>query len=120
MSAIQVVLILFAGFALSRVVMRFRAGGLPIGHLLVWCLFWLGVIVVALWPAATSAIARALGVGRGADVVLYLALVALFYLSFRMFGKIEDLERQITRVVRAAALKELDQTIGKKTLPPPR
>jgi len=108
-SAIQLVLVCFGLFALSRVFLRFRRGGLPLVHLALWVLFWCGVIFAALEPSATSTFARMLGVGRGADVVIYLALVTLFYLLFRTFGKVEDLERQITRVVRAAALKEMDE-----------
>lgn len=114
-SAIQTVLVAFGIFALSRVFIRFRRGGLPLLALVLWVAFWCGVIFVALDPTATMGLARLLGVGRGADVVIYLALVALFYLLFRMFGKVEDLERQITRVVRAAALKDLDGTAGSAT-----
>src|SRR2546421_11103572 len=131
MSAIQVVLVAFAVFALSRVALRFRRGELPFFHLTLWFLFWSAVIVVVIRPATTSAVARYLGVGRGADVVIYLALVLLFYLVFRMFGRPEELERQITRVVRAAALKELDDELaaqgehasgprGVRPPPPPR
>ncbi len=114
MSAISIVLICFAVFALSRAVLRFRRGGLPLLHLGLWVLFWSAVIVVVVQPSVTSRLATLLGVGRGADVVIYLSLMSLFYLLFRMFGKIEDLERQITRVVRAAALKELDDTLSRR------
>jgi small membrane protein len=117
MSAIQIVLSLFALFALTRVVLRFRRGGLPFVHLALWVLFWSAVIVAVLQPMTTNVVARLLGVGRGADVVTYLGLVVLFYLLFRMFGKLEDLERQITRVVRAAALKDLDDQL--RRVPPP-
>jgi hypothetical protein len=113
MNPIQIVLVLFALFALSRVVLRLRRGGLAPTPALLWTLFWLAVVVVVVRPETTSALARWLGVGRGADVVVYLALASLYYLLFRMFGKLEDLERQITRVVRATALKELDDSLGK-------
>ncbi len=112
MHKIQVLLICFALFALSRVFLSFRRGGMPVPHLMVWVAFWAGVIFVVVQPETTSTIARVLGVGRGADVVIYLALALLFYLLFRMLGKIEDLERQITRVVRAAALRDLDAPPG--------
>jgi len=32
----------------------------------------------------------------------------VFFLMFRLFARIEDLERQLTRFVRAQALKEFD------------
>jgi hypothetical protein len=116
---IQVLLVAFAVFALSRVILRFRKGGLPVVHLVTWFLFWAGAIVAVLRPATTSAVAAWVRVGRGTDLVMYVSVVVLFYALFRLFGRIEELERQITRVVRAAALKELDD---KPPLPrtPPR
>ena len=120
MTAIQILLVCFSLFAFSRALLRFRRGDLPLFHLVLWFVFWAGVVVVALRPETTSALASMLGVGRGADVVVYLALALLFYLVFRMFGKIEDLERQITRVVRAAALEKLDGQGGaRRSLPAP-
>jgi small membrane protein len=118
MTAIQIVLVAFAVFALSRVVLRFRKGGLPVIHLVTWFLFWAAVIVAVMRPATTSSVAAWVRVGRGTDLVMYLSVMAIFYLLFRMFGKIEEVERQITRVVRAAALKELDERAPAS--PPPR
>jgi hypothetical protein len=117
-TAIQILLVAFAVFALSRVILRFRKGGLPLVHLFTWFVFWAGVIVAVLRPTTTSAVAAWVRVGRGADLVMYLSVVVLFYLLFRMFGKIEELERQITRVVRAAALKEMDERPSMKSIPP--
>jgi hypothetical protein len=108
---IQFVLVLFAAFGLARSVLRFRRGQMPFANLALWLLFWCGVLVVAVQPETTSVVARWLGVGRGADFAMYLALLAIFTVLFRMFGKIEDLERQITRVVRAAALKEMEDSL---------
>jgi hypothetical protein len=122
MTAIQIVLIAFAVFALSRVILRFRKGGLPLVHLVTWFLFWAAVIVAVVRPATTTSIASLVRVCRGADLVMYVSVLVLFYSLFRMFGKIEELERQITRVVRAAALKELDDQAPARALakvPPP-
>ena len=117
MTLIQILLIAFAVFALSRVILRFRKGGLPMVHLLMWVVFWAAVIVAVVRPATTSAVAAWVRVGRGTDLVMYVSVVVLFYALFRMFGRIEELERQITRVVRAAALKELDDK-PPRPLPP--
>jgi hypothetical protein len=37
------------------------------------------------------------------------AVCHLFFLLFRLFARIEDLERQLTRFVRAQALKDLEK-----------
>jgi small membrane protein len=109
MHAIQIVLICFAAFAFSRVLIRYRRGGMRMMHLGMWLLFWSGVVIVTLLPDTTSLLARWLGVGRGVDTAMYLSILMSFYLLFRSFAKIEDLDRQITRIVRANALREMEE-----------
>ncbi len=111
MSIIQVVIVLFAIFAISRTIRQFRAGALTLFWLAVWVLLWVAVGVITLMPQTTDVIATKLGVGRGVDVVIYLSLIALFYLVFRLFTKIEDVEREITRLVRKLALEEKDDDV---------
>jgi hypothetical protein len=43
---------------------------------------------------------------------MYLALLMIFYLLFRSFGKIEDLDRQLTRVVRANAIRDMEADLA--------
>lgn len=107
MHVIQVILVIFAAYAVSITVRRFRRGDLPVLHLIGWVIFWLAAAYVVIRPETASAVAALFGVGRGADVVVYLALVAAFYLIFRLFAKIEDLDRQLTKITRAEALKDL-------------
>jgi hypothetical protein len=40
---------------------------------------------------------------------MYLSILMSFYLLFRSFAKIEDLDRQLTRIVRANALREMEE-----------
>jgi hypothetical protein len=112
MNAIQIVLICFAFFAMSRVVLRYRRGGMRMLQLGLWMLFWVGVVVVAVHPDTTGLFARWLGVGRGVDIAMYLSILMIFYLLFRSFAKIEDLDRQLTRVVRADALREMEGNLS--------
>jgi small membrane protein len=112
MHAIQVVLICFALFAMSRVVLRYRRGGMRLLHLGMWLVFWVAVAVVGLHPDTTSYLAIRLGVGRGVDIAMYLSILTIFYLLFRSFGKLDDLDRQLTRVVRANALREMEEDLA--------
>ena len=111
MHAIQIVLICFAVFAVSRVMIRYRRGNMRTVDLGLWLLFWVAVIVVAWLPDTTNLLARWLGVGRGVDTAMYLSLLVIFYLLFRSFAKIEDLDRQISRIVRANALREMEEDL---------
>lgn len=107
MTVIQVVLTVFAAFGSLAAVSRFRRGGMGVGQLVLWTLLWVAVIAVVLRPETASEAARRLGVGRGADVVVYLSIAAIFYLQFRLFARVEDQERQITKLARELALKDL-------------
>jgi hypothetical protein len=109
MHAIQIVLLCFSVFAFSRVLIRYRHGGMRMMHLGLWFIFWTCVVVVTLLPDTTSLLARWLGVGRGVDTAMYLSILMVFYLIFRSFAKIEDLDRQLTRIVRANALREMEE-----------
>ena len=64
--------------------------------------------MVAVLPQTADALARVVGVGRGADVVIYLSLIAIFYLIFRLYVKIEQVEGEITRLVRKLSLDDLN------------
>ena len=105
---IQILILAFIAFALVRTVRQFRAGRLTLAWLLFWVAFWLMAGVAVMLPQTTSTVANLVGVGRGADLVIYVSLLALFYLVFRVFVKIEEVEREITRLVRAIALQDLD------------
>src|SRR3990167_9078224 len=81
---------------------RQRRIGTPVFFL--WLLLWVGVAVVILFPAITVEIAGWLDIGRGADLVLYLGMIGLFYLLFKVGMRLERMDREITQIVRALAL----------------
>ncbi|KKW30984.1 MAG: hypothetical protein UY76_C0069G0003 [Candidatus Uhrbacteria bacterium GW2011_GWA2_52_8d] len=109
MSIIQMLIIVFALFAVTRTVLQFKKGAVSRHWLLFWILFWVGAGTVAVLPQTADTLARIVGVGRGADVVIYLSLIVIFYLIFRLYVKIEQVESEITRLVRKLAIDELDQ-----------
>lgn len=108
MSLIQILLIACAALAIGTNVMRFRRGESSVRALAGWTIFWLIVAYVVARPEVSSVFARLIGVGRGADAVVYLALVAAFYLIFRLFARLEDVDRRLTKIVREEALKDLN------------
>lgn len=105
----QILAVIFILFALSRTILQFREGKLRLGWFVVWNIFWIAVGIVVLRPETTSFLARLVGISRGADLAVYLSIIALFYLAFRILVKIESLEQQITRVVRHVALEEREK-----------
>jgi small membrane protein len=107
MNPIQILIITFALWAIVKTITQFKKGALTIAWLFFWIFFWLAAGIVAVLPQTTDIIASLVGVGRGADLVIYASLLALFYLVFRVYVKIEKTEREITRLVRKLALDDL-------------
>lgn len=104
---IQFLIVAFAFFAAARAVSQFRAGRLRIALLACWLALWAALAVIGVLPQSASAVAGFLGVGRGVDLVIYVSLGTVFYLVFRLYVKHEETERDITRLVREVALKDL-------------
>jgi len=105
MTLIQIFLLFFAAFALVRVGMQFHKKILTRSDVIVWASIWTGVAFVALLPSVATRFANFVGVGRGSDLVLYLAAAVLFYAVFRIFARIHALEKILTNLVRKQALK---------------
>jgi hypothetical protein len=105
MMPIQVFLLIIFILAVVKVVSRYRANELSGKEVLMWLIFWIGGMIVAIQPNITARFAKFFGVGRGADFVVYLSLALLFFIVFRLMVKIEKLNRDITLVVRKDALK---------------
>ncbi|MDK2790249.1 MAG: hypothetical protein PWP15_756 [Methanothermococcus sp.] len=106
MELIQVLGILFALFAISRVMMQIRRNAMSVESGLFWVFIWISVMLVVVFPDFLGYLANLVGVGRGVDVLIYLGIVALFYLIYRSYTKIENLEREITKIVREIAIIE--------------
>ncbi|MEP6914372.1 MAG: DUF2304 domain-containing protein [Acidobacteriota bacterium] len=56
-------------------------------------------------PDTTRVIARALGIGRGADLVFYCAIVGAALGFFAIFVRLRALDEQLTELVRRNALE---------------
>ncbi len=84
---------------------------MKISEFLLWLIFWLTAEVAVWIPDLTTKVANILGIGRGADLVFYLSITLLFYLIFRIYVKIEKIERDITKVVREDALNNKTQNL---------
>ncbi|MBU0625035.1 DUF2304 family protein [Patescibacteria group bacterium] len=120
MLLIQLFIIAFAGFAVWRTIFRFREGVLGRGALVAWLIFWLVVVIAVAQPQVTSWVALLVGVGRGVDAAIYISVIVLFYLVFRVFLKLEKIEHDITLLVREISLRrreeETEQRIINETI----
>lgn len=82
-----------------------------------WSALWIAAAVAILRPSITVAIAHFLGIGRGADLVFYCGILGMFLGFFAIYMRIKRLESEITRLVRAMAIRdgERDGTASSET-----
>lgn len=113
MFLIQILLVVFFLFALFKVVSRFKAGDLSSVGMAGWVIFWVLATAVVILPDSTSYLAKIVGITRGADLVVYVALAVIFFIIFKLMVRIEILNRDITKLTRKISLDEKDKTLIK-------
>lgn len=101
---IKVLVTCFVLFAVSRAYLRYRDGLLSIIPLIFWSVLWAGVSFFVWWPSSSDLLAQSVGIGRGVDVLVYVSIVVLFYGIFRIYIKLEFIERELTSLVRNLSL----------------
>lgn len=67
--------------------------------------------VFILKPEWTTLLAEKLGVGRGADLVMYLSIVALLIFCLSFWAKSRELDARLTALIRDQALSEASKQV---------
>ena len=107
MTSIQGILI--ACFLMAAILASIAFRARLVYRLLALVLF-LAAAVFIFSPDLTTVIARSLGVGRGADLLLYVSLIAGVHIALLLYRRTRELERRMTELVRAAAIRDAQLT----------
>ncbi len=77
-----------------------------------WVFVWLAAAAAIADPDILVRIAHLLGIGRGADLVLYLSILFTLVAFFLVYLRFRRLDEQITILVRQLAIRDVraDQT----------
>lgn len=102
---IKIIAALIALVAFRRITARVRKGGTLTVELLFWTVVFTGVAMAAFFPQWTDKLAGWLGISSGFHALTFLAVSALLLIAFRLLGKVKELERNMTLLVRARALE---------------
>lgn len=103
---IQILIVLFIVYVFGRMLKKFRKGELSRREFIWWAILWSVIITATLLPKTTDIVANFLGVGRGYDLSVYISIIILFYLMFRMMIKIDQIDRNITKIVRKISISD--------------
>jgi len=80
-----------------------------------WVILWgIGLIVVAK-PDITTTAAGWLGIGRGADLVFYCAIVVMLVGFLMVYVRLRRLRREVTLLVRHIAILEAERGDNEQT-----
>lgn len=96
-------------------ILRFKEGKMTLSMLALWIFIWAMIIWISIDPQSTTFLANITGIGRGLDFVLIIGLIGCYYIIFKMYTMIENMEKEITKLVREIALQkdEIESKTGK-------
>jgi len=103
---IRIIASVFSIFAIFKVLKKYRDKNISFKELFFWVIIWLAVGLVFWLPRFTTFLANFLGIGRGADLVIYTSIILIFYLIFRIFIILDKQQQEITKIVRHLAITE--------------
>lgn len=106
----QILGVIIGVFGIIISLFRFKERKTSLGMLFFWIIIWLIIIIVSLVPEFTSILANMLQIGRGLDLILILGLIGCYYLIFKIYTMIENLENEITKLVREIAIQNEEKS----------
>ncbi len=95
--------LLLLGLAATGWFIFLKRNRLPFHIVTVFGLLALGAVAV-LMPETTDEVAKWVGVGRGADLVTYLAIVSVMFVLIHYYSKFVDLQGKVTQLARELAI----------------
>jgi len=102
----KIVFLFFILIVLVRLGTRLKNQQIGVGNFLAWLFFWLMAGAIVVCPEFTNYLARFLGIGRGADVIIYFSLAAIFYFIFYFTIRLHIIDAKIAKIVQCISLKE--------------
>lgn len=100
----QVIVIVFAVFALTRVMMQRKNKNFSINEFIFWSLIWIGLIAVSFSKPLLQDIADLIEIQRGVDLLIYGSITMLFYMLYRLYAKVDSQQQEITKIVTKSAI----------------
>lgn len=100
----QIAIIFFALVVIMRTYGQYKKEHVSRYWLIAFSCLWAIVIIAALIPKSTDTLARFVGVERGADLFVYVAVLVLVYTVYRLLVRTQQTQQEITELVRHIAL----------------
>ena len=105
MNLFQILALCVVGCLLAVSVVAAAKGWTTRGGGLTWALAWTVAGVVIAEPNVTFVLSRRLGIERGADLVLYCAMMVTMIGFFMVYARLHRLRRDLTLLTRHLAIQ---------------
>jgi len=106
MNLFQFVFLLFIAVSLYRIVGKIKSGQLNFKESFIWVFAWVFGAIIIFDPALSIKISNIFGIGRGADLIVYSSVILLYYISYKVYLKIDNLQKKLKELSTKIALKD--------------
>ncbi len=101
----QIIALFIIAFFLARLFWQKQKKQIGANEFLFWLIFWfLAAIAIIAIKFIDKLVAKLGFTGSGIEVLLYLSIVLLFYLIFRLRLRLAKVERNLTKIIREITL----------------
>jgi len=103
----QIIGLIIIGFFAARLSWQRKNKEINANEFFFWLIFWILAALAIVFLRQIDIFVGRLGfTASGIDVLLYIAVVMMFYFVFRMRIRLAKMESDISKIVREVALKD--------------
>lgn len=103
----QIIAIIIILFFVVRLFLLKKNKKIAGGEFIFWLAFWILAAASVLFLKSLDRFVAGLGFSASAiNILVYVAVIILFYMNFRLRLKVEKMDKDITKLIRALALDE--------------
>lgn len=103
----QIIALVIIFYFILKLISEKRHNKINIGEFVFWFIFWVLAGIAIIFLKYIDKLVADLGFsGAGIDFLLYIAVIVLFFLVFKLRLKIAKLEKNITKIIREISLKQ--------------
>jgi hypothetical protein len=107
----QVIILIIAGLLILRKFVMLLRRKVGFREFVLAALIWGAFAAFSLFPNVITLIGHALGFELGINALLVITTLILFYIVLMLLIKIDRVDQNLTKLVRAEALKQLKQRL---------
>lgn len=107
----QIIALLVIAYFLIKFIRQKRQRTITASEFVFWILFWVAAAAAIVFIKQLDSLVTAWGFSSGINALLYLAVLFLFYLIFKMRLQIAKLDQDLTEMNRTVSLKDKEEEL---------